>query len=158
MPWLDTVLRLALGLMVLVILAVISYRDAKTSEIPDALNLALLVLGVVALILVPEVGLRSRLIGLVAVSAPLLLLALAKPDSLGGGDVKLMAAAGFLLGWQHVLLAAALGILFAGIYALGLIALKKASLKEKFPFGPMLCTGIAITYFFGSTILTWLFP
>jgi leader peptidase (prepilin peptidase)/N-methyltransferase len=87
----------------------------------------------------------------------LLLLALLRPDSMGGGDVKLMAAAGLLLGWQGALLAAAIGILLAGGYALWLVVAKKVGLRQKFPFGPALCIGIAVAYFYGGTIIFYLF-
>ncbi|MDR2956786.1 MAG: A24 family peptidase [Coriobacteriales bacterium] len=157
MPWLDPALRIALDLMLVAVLSLIAYRDAKTSEIPDALNLALLVLGAVALIIVPEIGFHDRLIGLVAVSGPMLLMSIMRRGSLGGGDIKLMGAAGFLLGWQSIVLAAALGILIAGVYAIYLVFVKKAKLDDKFPFGPMLCIGIALAYFFGSYIIVWLF-
>ena len=157
-PGLETILRISLAVMVLAVLGLISYRDAKTSEIPDALNLSLLVLGLVAMVVQAEPGWLSRLIGSVAVSGPLLLLVMARPGSLGGGDVKLMAAAGLLLGWQNVLLAASIGILLAGAYALWLMTAKQASPKDRFPFGPALCAGIAVAFLFGPAIISWLFP
>ncbi|MCL1879138.1 MAG: A24 family peptidase [Actinomycetia bacterium] len=153
----NLILRIALALLVLLVLAIVSYKDAKTSEIPDALSLALLVLGVVALIVVPEISLRDRMVGLVAVACPLLLVSLIRKGSIGGGDIKLMAAAGFLLGWQSVLLAAAVGILGAAAYAIALIVRKQAKGDHKFPFGPFLCVGIAVAYFFGGNLIAMLF-
>jgi leader peptidase (prepilin peptidase)/N-methyltransferase len=153
---LDAALDLALAVTVLALLGVIAYRDAKTSEIPDALNLALLALGVAAWVLTPEVGLAERACGLVAVSGPMLLLAMLRQGSLGGGDVKLMAAAGFLLGWQGVLLAACLGTLAGGAYAVWLMAARGARLADRFPFGPALAAGIATAYLIGPHIAAWL--
>ena len=152
-----TYLRLLLDLLVIAVLAIISYRDFKTNEIPDIFNLSLLVLGVAAALLNPMPSLINRLIGLVAVSLPLLAVSLLMKNAIGGGDIKLMAAAGFLLGWQSVLLAAAIGITLAGAYAIWLLATKKAGPKEVFAFGPALCLGIACSYFFANPILVWLF-
>jgi leader peptidase (prepilin peptidase)/N-methyltransferase len=153
MPGLVLILRILLAISVLLVLALISLRDAQTSQIPDALNFSLLVLAVVALLIVPEINWLSRLLGALIISGPLLLLAMLKPGSIGGGDIKLMAAAGLLLGWQYVMLATVLGLFFAVLYGLWLVVIKHAKLEEKFPFGPALCTGIAIAYFFGPVIV-----
>jgi leader peptidase (prepilin peptidase)/N-methyltransferase len=91
------------------------------------------------------------------VSVPLLLINLIARDAFGGGDIKLMAAAGFLLGWQGALLATCIGMLVGGAYAAWLIAIKKKGRKEHFPFGPALCMGIATALFFGTTLMDWCF-
>jgi len=152
----DLLLRVLLAAVVLFILGVIAWRDYKTEKIPDTLNLALLVCGAVAIIVNPETSLEERLIGFVAVSAPLLLVGLARRGSLGGGDIKLMAAAGFLLGWKAVIVAAGIGFLLAAVYAIYLMLVKKEKRSKHFPFGPALCIGIAIAYFFSPYIIGFL--
>ena len=47
----------------------------------------------------------TRAIGFFIVSLPMYLLTLLIPDCFGGGDIKLIAVAGFLLGWKLTLLA-----------------------------------------------------
>jgi len=73
----------------------------------------------------------------------------------GGGDIKLMAAAGLFLGWQNTLLAMFLGILGGGLYGIWLLAAKKADKKDHFAFGPFLCAGIVIAMLLGEPILQW---
>ncbi|MDR3315903.1 MAG: prepilin peptidase [Coriobacteriales bacterium] len=158
-PWLvgNTAPPLAavLFFLVLCILLTISFIDADTMEIPDGLVIALLVCGVLAIVVGPEVTLLSRGIGLFAVSVPLLVLTLVIPNAFGGGDIKLMAAAGLLLGWQGVLVAFFIGIVLGGVYGVFLLATRKKDGKGLFAFGPALCVGIAGALFFGKLIADW---
>lgn len=99
--------------------------------------------------------LAGALIGMVCISVPMLLLCLAIPGAFGGGDIKLMAAAGLFLGWQHTLLAMFFGILGGGFYGMYLLAARKADKKDHFAFGPFLCVGIVLALLFGDPVLAW---
>lgn len=136
------------------ILLSIALIDAETQLIPDRLNLALAVCGVLGTLLSPA-GWLPHLIGAFCVSVPMLLLCLAIDGAFGGGDIKLMAAAGLFLGWQNTLLAMFLGILGGGLYGIWLLAAKRADKKDHFAFGPFLCAGIVIAMLFGEPILQW---
>lgn len=136
------------------ILLSVALIDAETQLIPDRLNLALAVCGVLGTLLSPA-GWLPHLIGAVCVSVPMLLLCLAIDGAFGGGDIKLMAAAGLFLGWQNTLLAMFLGILGGGLYGIWLLAAKKADKKDHFAFGPFLCAGIVIAMLLGEPILQW---
>lgn len=137
------------------VLTCVAFIDADTMEIPDRLVLAMFVPAVCAAFAFPQVGLTARFIGFFAVSLPLLLLTLAVPGAFGGGDIKLMAAGGFLLGWKMCLVAFALAVLSGGIYGLWLLAAKAKSRKEHFAFGPFLCAGMGIAMFAGEPLLRW---
>ena len=136
------------------ILLSVALIDAETQLVPDRLNLALAVCGVVGTLLSPA-GWLPHLIGAFCVSVPMLLLCLAIDGAFGGGDIKLMAAAGLFLGWQNTLLAMFLGILGGGLYGIWLLAAKRADKKDHFAFGPFLCAGIVIAMLFGEPILQW---
>lgn len=73
----------------------------------------------------------------------------------GGGDIKLMAGAGFFLGARLTVVAAFLGILLGGGFGALLLAAKKADRKTRFAFGPFLCIGIAAAMFFGERLADW---
>ena len=102
------------------ILLSVALIDAETQLIPDRLNLALAVCGVLGTLLSPA-GWLPHLIGAFCVSVPMLLLCLVIDGAFGGGDIKLMAAAGLFLGWQNTLLAMFLGILGGGLYGIWLL-------------------------------------
>lgn len=137
------------------ILWCIGWVDAQTMEIPDGFIIAVLAAAVLSVFTMTEVTWPERLIGAFCTSVPLFLITLLIPGAFGGGDIKLLFAAGILLGWKMSLLALFLGILGGGIYGFYLLATKKKGRKEHFAFGPFLCTGIGITVFFGSMILNW---
>ncbi|MDR2197607.1 MAG: prepilin peptidase [Coriobacteriales bacterium] len=140
---------------VLSLLLVISCIDADTMEIPDGLNIALALCGLLSILVGPELVWHSRLIGLFIISVPLFVIALIIPGAFGGGDVKLMAAAGILLGWQATLLACFIGIILGGAWGIFLLATHRKEAKGHFAFGPALCTGIAVALFFAPQIIQW---
>ena len=89
----------------------------------------------------------QRAAGMFVVSVPLLILACMVPGSIGGGDIKLMAAGGFLLGMSGVWNAFAKGIMCAGIYIVILLLMKKAGRKSEIALGPFLSIGIIVVLF-----------
>ena len=143
-----------LALAVCGILLSVSLIDAETQTIPDRLNLVLAVCGAVSVLLSPANWL-PHVIGALCVSVPMFLLCLVIDGAFGGGDIKLMAAAGLFLGWQNTLLAMFFGIVFGGMYGIYLLAAKKAGKKDHFAFGPFLCAGIVIAMLFGGPVLEW---
>ena len=131
------------------ILLVVALIDWRTFTIPNGLNLAIFVLGVVRVITDPANWL-SYLIGMVCVSGLFLLIYIAsKGNGLGMGDVKLMGAAGLLLGGMNILLAMIIGsVSGAVIHSLRM----KRGAGKKLAFGPYLAFGIWIAAFFGDAI------
>ena len=148
---------LMLGLSVLVggVLLAVGVIDYETQEIPDGLIVALVPLAVLAVWVWPEVGIISRAIGFFAVSVPLLVLALVINGAFGGGDIKLMAVCGFLLGWQNTLLAFFIAVVLGGGWAVYLLASGKGKRGQHIAFGPALCVGVVAAMLFGEGIVGW---
>ena len=143
---------------VLIVLAVI---DERTQEIPVGLNIAIAVLGAVRVVL-SIFGIAKAsgpwyeyLIGACVVSGLFLLIVLVtKGRGMGGGDVKLMAAAGLLLGWKHILLAMMIGCILGSV--IHVIRMNVDKKKEHvLAFGPYLAAGIYLTILFGNPIIQW---
>jgi len=137
------------------VLLAISVIDFQTTEIPDSLIIAIGVFAIAAIWFNPDVSLLSRFIGFFAISLPLLIIAVIVAGAFGGGDIKLMAACGFLLGWQGALLAFFIAIMIGGSYALFLMISGKRKRGEHIVFGPALCSGAAISLFYGNEIISW---
>ncbi len=135
-------------------LAVITLIDADTQEIPPQLNLILLILGIIGIWALPGPTLKERIIGLFAISVPMFILMLF--NGFGGGDVKMMFAAGMLLGWKGNLAAFFIGVVVGGAFAIYLLASKKKGRKDQFAFGPFLAVGILISMInnFGDSVVS----
>lgn len=144
-----------LAFLVFMILLAVTVIDFDTMTIPNGLILSLFVLALLQYFIHPQLDLVNRMIGMVSVSGIMLGMTLIIPDSFGGGDIKLMAASGFLLGWANNLLAAFIGILIAGVYAIYLLMTKKNSRKDHIAFGPYLSIGIYLALLYGNDIVRW---
>ncbi|MEZ2389815.1 prepilin peptidase [bacterium RCC_150] len=73
-------------------------------------------------------------------------LRLAYPPGMGFGDVKLAGVLGLYLGylgWGHVFAGTFAAFLFGGLWSLGVLALRKGTLKSSIPFGPFMLAGAA---------------
>ncbi|GAB3153241.1 hypothetical protein GCM10027058_21490 [Microbacterium neimengense] len=73
-----------------------------------------------------------------------LLLRLAQPRGMGGGDVKLAGLLGVALGylgWDALLLGLFAGFLFGGIFSVGLLLTRRARRRTRIPFGPWMLLG-----------------
>ena len=145
------------------ILIVLSVIDERTLEIPFGLNIAIGILGIARVILaLTKVATASGpwyeyAIGAFVVSGLFLLVVLiTKGRGMGGGDVKLMAAAGLLLGWKHIILAMMIGCILGSVVHLLRMFLDKKKKKEHvLAFGPYLAIGIYLAIIFGNPIVAW---
>ncbi|MCF0134732.1 MAG: prepilin peptidase [Blautia sp.] len=137
------------------ILMVVALLDLDTMEIEDGCHVMILLIAGVSCFVMPEISLISRLIGFLCISLPMLLVTLVIPGGFGGGDIKLMAVCGLVLGVKWILLAAFFGILTGGIYGMMLLATGKKERKAHFPFAPFLCLGMVISVFWGDIIWNW---
>ncbi len=148
-PCADAVL-FSLAASALIALSVIDWR---TYEIPVGFNLFLACLGLVRMGL-DYTHFYHYLIGAVCVSAPLALIYyLSGGKAIGGGDVKLMAACGLMLGWQKILFALMVGCIVGSI--IHLLRMKIARAPRLLAMGPYLSFGILFSALFGDALISW---
>jgi leader peptidase (prepilin peptidase)/N-methyltransferase len=134
-------------------LIVLSVIDWRTYEIPFGINVVIAILGAARIIADPSdwVG---HIIGMFAVSVPLLIILLASGGrAMGGGDVKLMAAAGLFLGWQNVLVALIFGCFYGSV--IHIIRMRVSGEEHMLAMGPYLSAGIITALLFGKEMIEW---
>lgn len=74
----------------------------------------------------------------------------------GGGDIRLGALIGAMVGFPHILVALFLAYMAGSLVALPLLLLGRVRFGMGIPFGPFLCTGAFLTLFWGhELILIW---
>ncbi len=135
-------------------LIVIAVIDERTFEIPLGCNIFIAVVGVVRAIM-DYTHWYEYVIGFFTVSLIFLFIVwITKGRGMGGGDVKLMAAAGLVLGWKGILLAMLVGCVVGPVvHGIRMLADKKKD--HVLAFGPYLAVGIGFTILFGEPIINW---
>ena len=132
---------------------VISVIDERTKEINLGLNIFIAILGV-ARVIMDYHNWLYYIIGMFTVSGLFLIIVIVtKERAMGLGDVYLIAAAGLLLGWKHILLAMTLGCALGSV--IHIIRMKVSKKGNELAFGPYLCMGIYLTFLFGNPLIEW---
>lgn len=71
-------------------------------------------------------------------------------NSVGGGDIKLMALMGLFLGLNGIWNAVLMSFLIIFVAAVGLLVFKKKKKNDAIPFAPALLAGTVLTVFFAA--------
>ncbi len=140
-------------------LIILSVIDLELMIIPDRFSLGLIVWGLLFAWANPNfaglwwqkelAALLGAAVGLFGVLAIALLGTwMFKKEAMGGGDVKLMAGVGALIGWKGVITTVVFASFFGLIYALFLMIFKGKKGGDAIPFGPFLSLGALINLFY----------
>ena len=134
-------------------LLALSVIDFRTFEIPVGFNYFILTLGLIH-VATDFQNWASYVIGFFAVSAVLYLIVIVSGGrAMGGGDVKLMATCGLLIGWKLIILSFLLGCILGSI--LHLIRMKVTNEGHELAMGPSLSMGVMIAVLFGNQMINW---
>jgi leader peptidase (prepilin peptidase)/N-methyltransferase len=141
-------------------LVVVTFIDLDHEIIPHAVTLPGIPLGLIASLITrdpsPRDAIAGALVGaglvyLVAVYAEVAL----RRESMGGGDINLLAMIGAFLGWKQVFLSFFLAVAAGACLSLLLIAAGVLSRKDRIPFGPFLALGAVVSLFAGDNLIAW---
>ncbi len=139
---------------------VVSLIDLDHRIIPDRISLPGIPVFFLASLAVPAMSLKASLLGILVGGGSLYLVAWAysvikKTEGMGGGDIKLLAMIGAMIGWKGVLFtlfaSSALGT-FVGV---GIMLATGRGMKLAVPFGPFLSAGAVLYILFGEHLIGW---
>jgi leader peptidase (prepilin peptidase)/N-methyltransferase len=159
-PTIGAVLRLVAFAYLAAVSIALAIIDIDAHRLPNALVLPSyavggILLGAAALLNGDLIALARLAAGAGALFALYLVLALISPRGMGLGDVKLAGVLGLylgFLGWGELFVGAAAGFVLGGLFAVALIALRRAGRGSGIPFGPWMLAGAWVGIVFGHRI------
>ncbi len=139
------------------LLIALVWIDLDFQLLPDVLTLPGTLIAIAAALLIPG-GARHALLGVVAGSGILWLLAwgylrVRKIEGMGGGDIKLAAMFGAVLGWQLTLLTLFLAALAGTIWGGVLMLRRRGDGLTALPFGTLLAPSAMVAFLWGAQVL-----
>lgn len=145
--------ELVIALTLISMLVIITVSDLAYMIIPDKVLMFFAGLFLIERIFIPLIPWWDSLAGAAAGFFLLLLIAVVSKGGMGGGDIKLFAVIGFVLGVKLLLLSFFLSTLFGAFF--GVIGLLLGAIKRKqaIPFGPFIALGTLVAYFFGDYLI-----
>lgn len=137
--------------LIISLLLIVSIVDFRYMIIPDSLIIIGLFLGFIYTIINKE--LLDSIVGAL-IGFGLFLMIEIITNSMGGGDVKLMAVLGFIFGIKGVLFISLFSFVIGAIISVFLIIMKFKSLKDEIPFGPFISLATLLYMFYGNEIIS----
>lgn len=147
----------ALFCALLVVLAAI---DLEHFLLPDRLTLPGVAVGLALQPWLPRTTLLDAVLGALAGAGILILLIntwfwLRDEESMGLGDVNMLAMIGAFLGWQGVATTLFFASLSGAVAGLALVVTRRLTLKGRLPFGVFLALGGLVSLFAGDALVRW---
>ena len=141
-------------------LIVISGIDLQHRIIPDRISLPGIVVAWAAALVTPWTTLPGALLGSLLGGGILYLFAagyalLTGRQGMGGGDIKLLAMIGGLLGWQGALLSLVLAAFAGSLAGTAIMVCKGRTMQYAVPFGPFLALGALATMVAGDALIAY---
>ena len=142
------------------VLIVITFIDIDHRIIPDVLSLPGIAVFFLAARLLPSVTWVDSLIGILAGGGSLFLVAwlyhlITRKEGMGGGDIKLLAMIGAMIGWKGVLFTIFASSAAGTAVGLIVMLITRQNMKLAVPFGPFLALGAVVYLFFGPQVIQW---
>lgn len=146
--------------IILSILIVISFIDYKHQIIPDGLILLILISGIIHKMLLyfvykENIYLFDSFAGFASAFIIFLLIAIVSKGAMGGGDIKLIASLGFILGLKRIILNILLSFIIGAVLSIVLLITGKKGRKDPIPFGPFINISFMATLLFGHNIINF---
>jgi leader peptidase (prepilin peptidase)/N-methyltransferase len=146
----------------IVSLLVITFIDIDHQIIPDVITLPGIPIFFIASFALPDISYLESILGILIGGGSLLLVAwtynlITKKEGMGGGDIKLLAMIGAVIGWKGVLFTIFVGSAVGTIAGMLVMLKTRKNRKMAIPFGPFLAIGGIAYIFFGPQLIEWYF-
>lgn len=141
------------------------FVDLEHRIIPDEISVGGMVAGLILSFLIPQLhetsnhfwGLGRSLMGALIGGGAIYAMGILgdfifKKESMGGGDVKLLAMIGAFLGWKSATLTFFIAPFFGMVYG---IIVKIRTKESVIPYGPFLAIGAVISLFYSQPLIDW---
>lgn len=137
------------------LLTVAAWIDARYLYIPDGIHLFILALALSSILLSGRSCIPGRVAGAVLCGGFLALLSILTKGGVGGGDIKLLASSGLLLGLKAGICSVFMAYVLAGLwYAVPLIR-GKVDGKTQAPMAPFFALSLMICGLWYGRLATW---
>jgi prepilin signal peptidase PulO-like enzyme (type II secretory pathway) len=145
-------------LLVTFVFVLLSFYDFLFKEIPDEVSLSAFFAFAAYMLISGAMSVFDLAIG---VAIPVLFFGVLHFGSrgrwLGGGDIRIGAVMGVLLGYPMILTGLFFGYLVGAVFSLTGLALGQFNRKTQIPFAPFLLFGTYIAIFWGQQAIDWYF-
>lgn len=135
--------------------------DFKYQLIPDEVDILIGICGIINLVLNISNWwnylLGAAIGGAIFYSLNLIALLILKKEGMGLGDVKLMAALGFLFGVKNILVITLVSFFIGAIIGIIVMIIKRKEKEEYIAFGPFIVISTVILMFTGADIIIEIF-
>jgi leader peptidase (prepilin peptidase) / N-methyltransferase len=145
--------ELVIALTLISMLVIITVSDLVYMIIPDKVLVFFAGVFLIERIFIPLIPWWDSLAGAAVGFFLLLLIAVVTKGGMGGGDIKLFAVVGFVLGVKMLLLSFFLSTLFGAFFGVIGLLLGVIKRKQTIPFGPFIALGTLVAFFFGDYLI-----
>lgn len=141
-------------------LVVCTFIDFDHFILPDEFTLSGIVIGLLGAWLNPQRQIMDAVVGVLVGGGFLWLMAylyflFTKQEGMGGGDIKLLAWIGAVLGWKAIPFVIMTSAITGSVVGLYMARGQKSGLKTVIPYGPYLALGALLYLLGGQSIGLW---
>lgn len=136
------------GLFLFSLLLIIAVIDLDKYIIPNSAVILFLITGIIYHFIDIEMAMSLRLLGFCAGLFAPLTVALISRGGIGGGDIKLLGAMGFWVGFPGILYIFFISSFLGGIISIIFLIIKRKNKKDSLPFAPFLAVGFLMLFLF----------
>ena len=145
--------ELIIALTLISLFIIIFVSDLAYMIIPDKVLLVFVGIFLLERFFIPLTPWWDSLLGAAVGFGLLLLIAVVSKGGMGGGDIKLFALIGFVVGTKMLLLSFFLSTLLGALLGLAGMAMGIVKKGKPIPFGPYIAVGTLLAYYFGDTLI-----